>query len=363
MHYFSFRELWLDETFILNNLKNLGYPQLIGPLKHCQAFPRAYLLIIKFFAEKFNYTILSLRFFPLVSMLVAFVIWIKIYRRIFSFSRDFLLILLSWVSGYALVYYSSELKQYSLDVLIFGVFVLYLIHQQDFKDKKPTLNFTILSLALPCLIPLSYSSVFIFWLPLFNFLFLMRSNKKIIFISIAYAVSSLFFIWLLYFFDLRFGLLSTCLFQYWNGYFLCTDSLYCFMRSFAEGISRFVVWFFGTQKLLKIAGAFLVPFFLISLFVRGVKSLKKERFKVFSLDAIGLVLFTELFILGLLKKYPFTGERITLFSAPIIFYFIVTGIGLLKKKEILYYGFTVFYCVFLIFSSANSFLKILKLYF
>lgn len=296
-------------------------------------------------------------------MLLAFLIWIRIYRKIFSFARDFFLVLLSWVSSYALIYYSSELKQYSLDVLVFACFVLYLIFQQDFKDKKPSLNFIISTLTLPCLIPLSYSSIFIFWMPLYNFLFLMRSNKKLIFIALGNTILSLFFICLLYFFDLKFGLLSTCLFQYWNGYFLCTDSLYYFIRSFSQGISRFVVWFFGTQKLLKIAGAFLVPFFLIALFVNGIKFLKKDRFKVFNLDTIGLIAFMELFILSLMKKYPFTGERITLFLAPLVFYFIVKSISLLKKKKFLYYGFSVFYCVFLILSSRYTILKILSLYF
>ena len=112
LHYFSFREFWLDETFILNNLKNLSFSQLIGPLKNCQAFPRAYLFIIKFFAESFNYNILSLRFFPLISMLLAFLIWIKIYRKIFSFSWDFFLILLSYLILH-LIHYPKRLNNMS----------------------------------------------------------------------------------------------------------------------------------------------------------------------------------------------------------------------------------------------------------
>jgi len=363
LHYFSFRELWLDETSIFNNLKNLSYPQLIGPLKNCQAFPRAYLLLIKFFSERFNYSILSLRFFPLISMLLAFLIWIRIYRKIFSFSWKLVLALLSFAGSYALIYYSSELKQYSLDVLVYGVFVLYLIYQQNFQDKKPSLNFTISTFFLPFLIPLSYSSIFIFWVPAYNFLIMWRKNKQMKQILIIYTVLSILFCTLLYHSDLRFVFLSSCLFQYWEGYFLCTDSFYCFINSFGEGLSRIVVWFFGTEKFLKITGAFLVPIFLISLFINGIKSFKKNQYLVFSIDAIGLITFLELFILSSIKKYPFTGERITLFLAPVVFYFLIKGISLFEKKKIFYYGFIVFYCVFLTFSCTNSFLKILGLYF
>ena len=49
LHFFSQRPLWLDERFILKNMQELSYPQVFGPLKYSQAFPRLHLLIIKFF--------------------------------------------------------------------------------------------------------------------------------------------------------------------------------------------------------------------------------------------------------------------------------------------------------------------------
>ena len=63
---------WLDENFILDNIKDKNPASILGPLANSQAFPRLYLVIIREFASIFNYNVLALRFFPLVSMFAAF---------------------------------------------------------------------------------------------------------------------------------------------------------------------------------------------------------------------------------------------------------------------------------------------------
>jgi hypothetical protein len=90
--------------------------------------------------------------------------------------------------------------------------------------------------------------------------------------------------------------------------------------------------------------------------------LGKKKSGIYTVDALGPVIFLELFVLGVMKKYPFTGERITLFFAPIVFFMIVKGISLLKKYRPLYVFFSIFYFAFLILSSFNTLLKYLKFY-
>lgn len=292
-------------------------------------------------------------------MLLAFFIWFKIYRDRLSLETNFLLVLFSFISSYELVYYAAELKQYSLDVLVVGLFCLYLSYQQRFENKKPTLNFIISTIFLPFLIFLSYASLFVFWLVIINFLLNIRKNKDLFSLATIYTFLSVTCFLFAYSIDIRYNLAENCLFHYWRDYFLNTDSFYHFLKSFGEGLQRLVVWPFGNDVLVKRIGSFFIPFFLFALFAPG---LNKKKLRIYTIDVLGLVIFLELFVLGVLKKYPFTGERITLFFAPIVFFMIVKGINLFKKYKPLYAISSALYVMFLVSCALNSFFKYLKLY-
>ncbi len=362
LHYFSQRPLWLDENFILENIKSLNLGETLGPLKNCQAFPRIYLIVIKYLSQKFNYNTLSLRFFALISMLSAFFIWAKIYKRELPYKWHSLLALFSFASSYYLSYYASELKHYSMDVLVIGIFCLYLAYQKQYLDKRLSKFFIITTLLLPFTIFFSYSSFFIFWIVIYNFLFIVKKNPKVFTLLIIYAFMCLLFIIFVFSFDLKYTLSDQALFSYWKDYFLCTNSFYCFIKSFTEGLRRLSVWWFGNSAFFRRVASFLIPFFIFSLFGYGIKSIRKNKFRLWDIDALALIIFLELFILGIVKKYPFTGERITLFFAPFVFFMIVKGISFLKKNKPLYLSFNAFYLAFLIVCSLNAFLTYLKLY-
>ncbi len=362
LHYLSARPLWLDENYIFENIKTFKLAQLLGPLKNSQAFPRIYLIIIKSFSKVFGYSVLSLRFIPLLCMLSAFFIWIRIYRKGFSNKWYLLLALFPFVASYPLSYYASELKHYSLDVLAIGAFCLYLINQERMVKEGPSKFFTTTTLLLPITLLLSYSSFFLFWVVIYNFLHIARNNRKVLPVLIAYTLVSLSFIIFVYFFDLRHTLSVEPLFSYWNDYFICTDSLRCFIKSFGEGLRKLTVWWFGNNTFFRRVGSFFIPLFVFSLFGYGIKSIRKDKFRLTSVDAIGIVIFLELVVLGLFRKYPFTGERITLFFAPFVFYFIVKSIGFFKKNRFLYLSLSIFYVAFFLTCSINSFVAHLKFY-
>jgi len=362
LHYLSARPFWLDENYIFENIETSSSIQLLGPLKNSQAFPRIYLIVIKNFSKVFNYSVLTLRFIPFLSMLGAFFIWIRIYRGAFSNKWHFLLALLPFISSYSLSYYASELKPYSMDVLVSGIFCFYLINQKRFLDKGPLKTFTVCTLMLPFTLLFSYSSFFLFWIVIYNFLHLVRDNRKALLLLLAYTFISFSLIILIYFFDLRHTLLNGSLFSYWNDYFLCTDSFRCFIKSFGEGLRKLTVFWFGNSTFFRRVGSFFIPLFAFSLFGYGIKSIKKDRFKLITINAIGLVIFFELLILGLVRKYPFTGERITLFFAPFVFYFIAKSISFFERNRFLYLSFNIFYVAFFLTCSINSFLAYLKFY-
>lgn len=52
---------------------------------------------------------------------------------------------------------------------------------------------------------------------------------------------------------------------------------------------------------------------------QGIKQIKWDKGLLVSLDSIGLVILVILFFAGVLKIYPFTGARVTLFMAGFIF--------------------------------------------
>jgi len=295
-------------------------------------------------------------------MLSAFFIWIRIYKEGFSNKWYFLLALFPFVSSYSLSYYASELKPYSLDVLVTGVFCLYLVNQERLLDKGLSKIFAICTLILPLTLLLSYGSFFLFWIVIYNFLHIVRNNRKVLPLLIAYTFISLSLIIFVYFFDLRHTLSIKPLFSYWNDYFLCVDSFRCFIKSFGEGLRKLTVWWFGDSTFFRRVASFFIPLFVFSLFGYGIKSIIRKRFKLISIDAIGLVIFFELLILGLIRKYPFTGERTTLFFAPFVFYFIVKGISSFKNNRALYVGLNIFYVAFFLACSINSFLAHLKFY-
>ena len=119
------RPFWLDEWFILFNLKTKDAHGLLGELDFTQQFPRAYLVLLKLFTATFNYsyTVLRLPAFS-IGLLAILLAW-KVMNRIFApglFIRYLLVIIL--VSSYTFTEYFVEIKQYSMDILL-SVFAIW----------------------------------------------------------------------------------------------------------------------------------------------------------------------------------------------------------------------------------------------
>lgn len=102
-------------------------------------------------------------------------------------------------------YYASELKQYSMDVLAAGLFILFLIKQKSWLEADESKPRTIAAhIVLPALILFSYTAYFFLLLPLYNLLLGMRKGRRNWLCLLAYAVSSAMFILLSFLLDLRF---------------------------------------------------------------------------------------------------------------------------------------------------------------
>ena len=70
------KPFWMDEWYVISSLKFRNVGDFLGDsLDYCQAFPRVYLVLIKFFSGLFDYSFLSLRIIPFIVQILAFLLY------------------------------------------------------------------------------------------------------------------------------------------------------------------------------------------------------------------------------------------------------------------------------------------------
>lgn len=80
----ALQPFWLDEWFIIQNLKFRTADALWGQLEYMQQFPRLYLQALKVITETFNYSYSSLRLPSFVVHTAGVLLCIYISRRLFK---------------------------------------------------------------------------------------------------------------------------------------------------------------------------------------------------------------------------------------------------------------------------------------
>lgn len=111
------RSLWLDEAYLALNLTHRSFAGLLKPLDFDQGAPLAFLWMEKALLRVFGNGEYALRLLPLVAGLVSLLLFYKLAKDVLSPAAAAFAISLFAVSP-SLIYYSSEAKQYSLDVVI-----------------------------------------------------------------------------------------------------------------------------------------------------------------------------------------------------------------------------------------------------
>ena len=123
--YLQDRSLWLDETYLALNLMSRSYSGLTGSLDFEQGAPIGFLALEKFAISALGDSERSFRLFPLLAGLASLVLFWRLALR-FLDRRSALLALALFAILEPFVYYSSETKQYSFDVLVaLGIFLLF----------------------------------------------------------------------------------------------------------------------------------------------------------------------------------------------------------------------------------------------
>lgn len=155
--YAANRSLWADEASLAYNLANRSFAELTGLLDYHQAAPIGFLFIEKFFVVILGNHDYVMRLFPLLAGILATWLVYRIAQEHFGWAG--LLTLALFAVGYWPVYYSSELKQYSSDVMA-AVLLVYLAGRCLRKEAQGT-DFFWLGAAGTILIWVSHPSVFV----------------------------------------------------------------------------------------------------------------------------------------------------------------------------------------------------------
>lgn len=336
LHYCNPRPLWNDEYCIFINIYHRSASQLFSaPLLSFQQFPRVYLYLIGQWAQLFDYRLAALRFFSFVSMIGAFLIWVHLAKKQLKSILGLFTFLLCWIASIPLIYYASELKQYSTDVLVAAVFILFLYSQSKIQEQTSRINYIIILMALPLLGLLSYPAFFFLLLPAYNLWLDIREGKSQAYMLVFYIASVALVLAIVYCFDLRVSRVSwMATATDWNDHMISLASPKLFFKTLGENCDNLTSrWFAELPKWIRMAARVFMAFGFWRMLLGGWQAFKQDGFRLVSIRAIAFVVFCEHFLLGVLKKYPFSVPRTSLFFAPILLFLTVDAFEWIKRKN------------------------------
>lgn len=136
--YLSGRSLWLDEAMLALNIVQRDFGGLFQPLDYDQGAPIGFLLLEKLTISLLRNGELTLRLPSVIAGCLALIFFYLLLRRSLS-PAGMLPALALFAFSERLIYYTSELKQYSFDVFVALTLLLvflYLVPRQE--DEQPS---------------------------------------------------------------------------------------------------------------------------------------------------------------------------------------------------------------------------------
>jgi hypothetical protein len=330
-HFLRGRPLWLDEIHVfrsvdMNSLKDF----FTRPLHGDQIFPRVYLFLIQKVSKMYGVSVGGARFLPFISMLVAFAAWTRVGRLALKDNLQYLVFLGCWTASIPLIYYSAELKQYSMDVLASGLFTWFLYRQATLAKELTYWKYTALLMFLPLLGFFSYPAFLLMIFPLYNIWMTKHKSRQQWQQIGIYITVCLLVVTAVYLIDIRISR-ATVETQGFSDYAVSFQSIPEFFRSVGEGtMNLFSRWFTEKPRYMK---KVVIPFMVLGMICipyAFVREWKKDRRQLSIVELLALPIYAELFVLGALQKYPFTVPRTSLFYCPIVFLMTIKAMDVIQ---------------------------------
>ena len=309
-HYVINRSLWLDEAMLALNIANRGFVSLLKPLDFDQGAPILFLWLQKAVVTVLTVKDYTLRLIPLIAGVASIFLMRRVCRCLVPVRSSVVAIALIALSP-TLIYYSSEVKQYSSDVAI-GLSLL-LLGTKCLRDNPSQRSFVWLGIGGAIAIWFSHPSLFIFAgiLLTLGVRAILRRDMRVLALTAATGLVYGISFGLDYWISLRQLAANSYLKSYWS-------------ESLAPTSVFDAKWYLNV-----IGGMFNDPGVLpailplnILLFVFGiVTAIKRNRW--FTMFLIAPIVFC--LAAAVLGKYPFSG-RLLLFLLPFLFLLLAFGV-------------------------------------
>jgi hypothetical protein len=310
------RSLWLDEAALALNILNRSFSELLRPLDYNQGAPIGFLMVEGLFVQAWGDSEYVLRLFPLIAGIASLFLFYRVASYFIDAKAIPIALGLFGISE-PLIYYSSEVKQYSSDVAI--VLLLYWIYS-SLPPNRPTIRGPVLlGIAGAIAIWFSHPSVFILaglGASVAIFAFVRKDWERLGRFFIAYLLWTVSFTFC-YFVSLSHLSKNQALLNFWSNDFMPFQPLL-----FAQWFHNSFFGIFGDPVGLSLLGMAAFAFL-----TGGVSVFRKDPERFFMLISPVLI---ALFVSGF-HKYPF-GGRLLLFVVPIVLLLIGEGAGQITDR-------------------------------
>lgn len=318
VQYLHNRSLWADEAVLALNIVNRSYLELLQPLDYDQGAPIGFLWIEKLAIQLFGNNEYAFRLFPLLSSILSILIFYKL-AKIFLRLEAVPIALAFFVSLNYLLYFATELKQYSSDVFIALLSCLIVIKVATQKLNK--IKIAIYSFLGALTIWFSHPAVFTLAGVGTSFLVIDTVKRK----SKSKIFQNLF-------------IYSTWLISFAIFYFVSVQSLNNNTDLMTSWENGFPSSFYDINWVVNALGKFfyrplgfvgITDGLAIFAFIIGCISLfKRQKDKLF----IILSPIVATFFASFLQKFPFR-NRLVLFLTPFFILLIAEGIDYLIQRR------------------------------
>lgn len=312
------RSVWLDEAKLALNILDRDYLGLMQPLDSGQIAPILFLWIERFNIQVFGSNELALRLFPLLAFLISIILVIKVTTLITKNKMIVWYTTALFCLSPRLIYYASEIKQYSIDVM-----VLLLLYYVFFKAYKTNNNKRLVLIVTGLLtICLSNISVLVlFTLGCYTLVFEKKKIKELV-LPIVFWVGAFIVYYALFIYKHPNAVIMK---SYWSFAFMPNNPFNIAFWSWVwQTFKTIFVYLLGFVSLFYIYLIMLL-FYLFSIIIL----IKKRAYKICFLVMFPILLHL---VLSMLKLYPFA-PRLVLYQVPL--YLLTIGFGL---NSILNYG-------------------------
>jgi hypothetical protein len=318
VRYAANRSLWLDEVLLATNILTRSFRGLLAPLDNDQGAPVGFLILEKLAVTIVGGSEYGLRLVPLIAGLVSLPLFWFVARRLLDV-RIALLATALFAVCEPLIYYSSEAKQYGVDVVVTLAIVLAALRVME----EPAQTARLVTFAIVGLVSVWFSHPAVFVLAgtgatiiIWEWLYGRRSD--------AFRLAAVAALWVVSF-GLHYVLFMRALGK--NNY----------LMEYWTARGGFMPWPPGPRSVTWFPRAFwevfrdrarapvnlLLPEIAIFAFVLGVVGLflKTRKVLVFLAAPVALALLA-----AVVRKYPFS-ERLILFTTPLFLLVIAAGVG------------------------------------